>query len=572
MCINNCIVAEFFYATIFSMTQKDALNILKAGKNVYLTGAAGSGKTHTLNTYISYLKHRGIGVGVTASTGIAATHLGGTTIHSWSGVGIKDTLTEREIEDLVQKEYVWKRYDKAQVLVIDEVSMLQPALFDTVERVCRAMKQSTKPFGGMQAVLSGDFFQLPPVMRNGADTEFINTSRAWKEMDVRVCYLAEQFRQKDDALISLLNEMRGGDVSLETRDVLARCIGKECENGIVPTRLYTHNADVDAENETELAKLPGKEKEYEMRTRGKRNLVDTLKKSILAPEILKLKKDAVVMFVKNNFEEGYVNGTLGVVEDFVEGLPVVRTLSGKRIFVEDAQWEVEENGKVLAAAEQLPLRLAWAITIHKSQGMSMDAAEIDLAKAFVPGQGYVAISRVRTLGGLFLRGLSEMAFAVHSDVAALDKHLLAESRKWGKVIARFSGKEIANMHDEFVRISGGTLDKREIEQNVKKEKTSIEEKIPTHEKTRKLAGDGLSLNEIAKKRGMTIGTIIGHLEKLKELGTKEDVFASLKPKDADMEKIGVAFAGVADMRLTPAFEKLKGRYSYEELRLARLFL
>ena len=566
----SCACATIF--SIFLMIQKDALNILKAGKNVYLTGAAGSGKTHTLNTYITYLKHRGVSVGVTASTGIAATHLGGTTIHSWAGTGIKNSLTEREIEDLVQKEYVWKRFDKAQVLVIDEVSMLSPALFDTVERVCRAMKRNEKPFGGMQVVLSGDFFQLPPITRGSENIEFINTSRAWKEMDVRVCYLGEQFRQKDDALLSLLNEMRAGAVSSETRNALAKCIMKERKEDIAPTRLYTHNADVDAENETELAKLPGKEKTYEMRTRGKRGIVETLKKSILAPEILKLKKDAVVMFVKNNFEEGYVNGTLGVVEDFAEGLPVVRTRSGKRIFVSEAEWEVEENGKVLGSVEQLPLRLAWAITIHKSQGMSMDAAEIDLSRAFVSGQGYVALSRLRTMDGLFLKGISEMAFAVHKEVAIFDKHLLAESRKWGKVIARFSNDELAKMHDDFVKASGGTVDEKEIEQNAKKEKAGPEEKISTYAKPRLLGSEGLSLKEIAKKRGMTISTIIAHLEKLKELGASNENFAMFAPSEEDLKKIRTAFSGMPDMKLAPVHEKLKGKYPYEELRLARLFM
>ena len=161
------------------MKQKDALKILKAGKNVYLTGAAGSGKTYALNEYITYLKNRGVRAGITASTGIAATHIGGVTIHSWSGVGIKDNLDDRDIEHLVQKEYLYKRFEKTKVLVIDEVSMLSSRLFDSVERVCRAMKRSEEPFGGMQVVLSGDFFQLPPISREGGETEFIHKSEAW---------------------------------------------------------------------------------------------------------------------------------------------------------------------------------------------------------------------------------------------------------------------------------------------------------------------------------------------------------------------------------------------------------
>src|SRR3989339_836551 len=174
------------------MNQAQALDILKAGRNVYLTGAAGSGKTHALNAYIAYLKHRNVGVGVTASTGIAATHVGGITIHSWSGIGIKETLTPYEIDYLTQKEHLAKRFSKTKVLVIDEISMLSPKMFDTVDQVCRAMKRNEQPFGGMQIVLSGDFFQLPPISRDGGSIRFVNASRAWNEMDVRVCYLDEQ--------------------------------------------------------------------------------------------------------------------------------------------------------------------------------------------------------------------------------------------------------------------------------------------------------------------------------------------------------------------------------------------
>ena len=553
------------------MKQKEALNILKAGRNVYLTGAAGSGKTHVLNEYIAYLKHRGVSVGVTASTGIAATHIGGVTIHSWSGIGIRDTLSDAEIEALEQKEYLWKRFDKANVLIIDEVSMLSPRMLDSVERVCRALKRKEDPFGGMQVVLSGDFFQLPPIVRDGSEVEFVNISDAWRSMDIRVCYLEEQFRHDDRTLEAILNEMRTGEVSSATRAMLTTLGKKKMKEDIVPTRLYTHNADVDAENDRELAKLPGALQVYEMNTKGRSNLVLTLKKSVLAPETLRLKKDAIVMFVKNSFDEGYVNGTLGIVEDFDEGLPIVRTFSGTRISVHTTRWEIEEDGKTLALVEQLPLRLAWAITIHKSQGMSMDAAEIDLSKAFVPGQGYVALSRLRNLAGLSLVGINDTAFAVHPHVAFLDKHLLSESAKWEQVLKRFSDEELQVMHKEFVVKCGGTLDIKEIAKNKEKESALPENRIPTHEKTRELINEGLTLSEIATKRGMTEGTIIAHLEKLKELKAEVNL-KPFKPKAKDLKKIKEAFQATGDTKLTPVHKKLGGAYSFEDIRLARLFL
>lgn len=562
------------------MKQEQALNILKAGRNAYLTGPAGSGKTHTLREYIFFLKNRGVAVGLTASTGIAATHFGGTTIHSWSGIGIHSYLSDADIDILVQKEYLWKRYQRTSVLIIDEVSMLTPSIFDSIDRLARAMKQIDAPFGGMQIVLSGDFFQLPPVVRGTHDTSLVHTSSAWNEADIRVCYLEEQFRQSnDDALTNILNEVRSGNVSKESRALLnERMQGYEDEciyDGVIPTKLYTHNADVDAVNTAELNKLPGDEYEYLMESKGKVNVVTALKKGLLAPETLLLKRDAVVMFVKNNFEAGYVNGTLGVVTDFQDGFPVVQTHSGNEIIVGPTDWVIEEGDKVVAQVSQLPLRLAWAITVHKSQGMSIDTAEVDLSKCFVPGQGYVALSRLRTLEGLILRGINEQALEVHKDVLSHDVRLRKESAQWEKVLARFSRKEFEKMHQEFVARSGGIIDKKEIAKNIArntdKENKGVEKKVSTYEKTCDLVEKGKTLTEIAKERGMTLGTIISHLEKLKALNSDINL-KKFKPKARDFKKIKQAFVESDDIKLAPVYHALNGEYSYEELRLARLFL
>lgn len=550
------------------MTQERALDILKAGRNVYLTGAPGSGKTHTLRAYIEYLKPRDVGVALTASTGIAATHIGGVTIHSWSGIGIKEWLSDTDIDLLTQKEPLYKRFERTQVLIIDEVSMLPPAFFDSLDRLARAMRRSEKPFGGMQIVLSGDFFQLPPITPGESSIRFIDTTDAWAQGDIRVCYLEEQFRQSEERLGRILHEIRSGEVSSETESLLHGC-QRELAGDITPTRLFTHNKDVDALNNAELRKLPGTARRFSMESRGKANVVAALKKGVLAPEELDLKKNAVVMFVKNNYEAGYVNGTLGIVEDFEDGVPLVRTKDGHTITAHPVEWTVEEDGKVLAQVTQVPLRLAWAITVHKSQGMTIDAAEIDLSSCFVTGQGYVALSRLRSLDGLQLAGLNDIALAVNPDILELDWKLRQESAKWDTVVARFSAKEMADMQMDFIVRCGGTVDADEIAKNEKVVREKPEKKVSTYEKTRALIEEGKSLDEIAAARGLTRGTVIAHLEKLKEAGLDLRRF---KPARDDLTKIRAVFKKTKTDKLAPVHRALGGAYTYEDLRLARLFL
>ncbi len=557
------------------MLQKDALKILKAGRNVYLTGAAGAGKTYVINQYIKYLREHKINVSVTASTGIAATHIGGMTIHSWSGVGIKNDLTDWDIDAMEQKQYLVKRITGASVLIIDEVSMLSPDMLDMVNQVCKALRRNQKPFGGLQIVLSGDFFQLPPIVpgTQSGQERFADSSRAWREADIRTCYITEQYRQQNDPITEILNDIRDGTITSKSMKLLESRVHAELEyKNIDPIRLYTHNINVDGRNQEELDKLGGASEVYEMTGKGNKRIIETLKKGVLAPEILELKKGAKVMFVKNNFEAGYVNGTLGMVTDFEFGKPVVKTSDGDEIVVNVEEWMVEDGGKKIASVNQLPLRLAWAITVHKSQGMSLDAAEIDLSKAFAPGQGYVALSRLRTLDGLvLLEKIDQSSLQMHPYIVELDKWLRKDSYKWERVIARFSDEELQKMYDEHIARCGGITDKKEIER-YKIHIKDKEEKIPTIEKTRRLLEKADTLEDIATQRGLKLATIIGHLEQLKNSGVEMDLerFNTLPEKDFDV--IVRTFQEVGSESLTPAFRKLKGIYSYDELKLVRLFV
>ncbi len=414
------------------MKQKDAFEILKQGENVFLTGPAGSGKTFLLNKYIKYLKKNKVKVSVTASTGIAATHLNGRTIHSWCGIGINESLTDLQMEGLRKKDNLSSRIIPAKVLIIDEISMLNANRLDLIDQVCKVFKQDLRPFGGMQVVLCGDFFQLPPVARGREDGRFVTESKIWENMDLKICYLKEQHRQEDKKFLSVLNDIRDNTVNNKTHKLLQERLNKNIDSKIKATILHTHNVNVDMHNNVELNKLAGDDYVFEMHSEGIPYLVQSLKDGYcLAPETLKLKLGAVVMFVKNNFVKKFVNGTLGKVIGFDDDSqqPIVETFSGDLITVYQEKWTIEEGGEVVASLSQLPLRLAWAITVHKSQGMSLDCAEIDLSKTFEYGMGYVALSRVRSLDGIKLVGINDQALKVNNEAIELNKKLIKNSQK-----------------------------------------------------------------------------------------------------------------------------------------------
>lgn len=407
------------------MKQPEALDILKLGYNVFLTGAAGSGKTFVLNQYIRYLREHGVGIGITASTGLAATHMNGVTIHSWSGLGLVKTIDKEFLKNLRKKSYLKKRFENTQVLLIDEISMLSGQTLDMVDEVCRNLKKDSRPFGGMQIILCGDLFQLPPIDR---DAKLITESRVWAEMNVKICYLTEQYRQNDRKFSRVLGDIRRNEITTFTIQALKDRLNRRLPSQGKATKLFTHNVDVNALNDEKLGKIKRKLRTYSMIGKGNGILLEHLKKTCGTKELLEIKVGAVVMFVKNNLEEGYVNGTLGKVISFsAHDFPIVETVDGREIIAYPISWQIEEDHEVLAEITQVPLRLAWAITVHKSQGMSLDLAEMDLSKTFVQGMGYVALSRVRTMNGLRLLGINRLALQVNPAVVILDKKIQADS-------------------------------------------------------------------------------------------------------------------------------------------------
>ena len=417
------------------MKQALALEIMLSGENVFLTGAAGSGKTFTLNRFIKLAKNSGKKVSVTATTGLAATHLGGNTIHAWSGIGIYDYLSKKFFEKIPKTRVeIIKNTD---ILVIDEISMLHDFRLNMVEEICRTIRQNDKPFGGIQVILCGDFFQLPPINRNGSRTGgFAIHSEAWQIADFTICYLEENYRQKDSELTEILNALRADNLRRKHAESLLNRIdtdpefkNKDFSKNL--TELHTTNIDVDKINEQKLAELDEKEFHFTQTTTGARNYVETLQKSVLAPELLRLKKGALVMAVKNAQNRYYVNGSIGEVIDFEKftDYPIVQFQNGRVVTMVPDAWELRDGDKKRASIMQIPLRLAYAITVHKSQGMTLDAARIDLRKAFAEGMGYVALSRVRSLDKLYLIGINRTALVVSSEAQRIDTHLKKESLK-----------------------------------------------------------------------------------------------------------------------------------------------
>jgi len=577
------------------MKQDIALKILQTGNNVFLTGSAGTGKTYIINEYVKYLKERGIEPAIVAPTGIAASHIGGKTIHSFFNIGIREYIDEGYMGWLLRQPFLRARFKELKVLIVDEVSMVSPELFFAMDKILRAFKYSGEPFGGVQVIFSGDFFQLPPITREKKEIKFIWQTDLWQGMDLKTCYLEEKFRQEDDVLINILEEIRSGDVSESSMEVFQSCYNKKLTNNFRATKLYTHNVDVDRMNETEVDKLFGEPIVYAAETKGSKKNIEKIFKSSLVAEEIKIKKGAMVIFIKNNYDKGYINGTLGKVVSFTRqsNFPVVEIFSGRKIVVDPDEWLLEDDkGKIKAIVKQIPLKLAWALTVHKSQGMTLDAAEIDLSKTFEIGQGYVALSRVKSIEGLCLMGLNDIALKVDELVLAIDQKMKKESRLNSSEFENFNEKEIMKMSEDFITKNGGDTGIENVKKNKEKikevkedEKRSFKIKRArggTIEITKKMARDKKTITEIAQERNLSKNTIVNHLQAIKELLPDFDI-DYMKPEDKSLKLVLDAavkikkrnnpddFSQGGKIKLKPIFKSLDEKLSYDEIKLALLF-
>jgi ATP-dependent exoDNAse (exonuclease V) alpha subunit len=497
------------------MNQGLALEIMLSGESVLLTGPAGAGKTFVLNQFVRLSKASGKHVSVTATTGLAATHLGGTTIHSWAGIGVADSLPGGFAEHAAKgrREII----EKTDVLIIDEISMLHDYRLDMVDEACRLIRRKDEPFGGIQLIMSGDFFQLPPINRGDSRAGgFVVHSEAWRELDPTICYLQEQHRQDDEELLDILNALRAGDIRRHHAEKLLARVDEQPPEDAVLTELHTVNVDVDRLNAAKLKALPGDELFYTETTTGSANYVENLQRSVLAPATLQLKKGALVMAVKNSTDRKYANGSIGTVMDFEPNTeyPVVEFRNGHTVTMAPDTWELRDGDKKRASITQIPLRLAWAITVHKSQGMTLDAARIDLRKAFVEGMGYVALSRVKNLRNLYLSGINRMALAISEDAQKIDGMLRtrakSDSEKFAHLIERADKRTLEPVKKEST--GSGWAEKiakmRETHPNAYRPWQSQDDDVLKQD-----FQNGASVKELSEKLGRHEGSVTMRLQK-----------------------------------------------------------
>lgn len=469
-----------------------------SGHSTFFTGPAGSGKSHVLSTLLK-ANSEGIGgqnsqprnIVVTATTGVAACNVGGITIHSFGGVGAGNGTMAEMAKRVMGNEYTKQRWREVDVLVIDEVSMMAGSFLDKLSFIASRARNDRRPFGGVQLVVCGDFFQLPPVELSKDGFAF--EAKCWPEVIKCSVLLTQVFRQRgDQTLLNILDEARVGELSAKSAEVLRRHSvlpaaafansrrgNSDEKEKVKPTLLECRNREVDKANEREMDKLPGETHSFKARDRG---LTDTYKaqlKHCQAPATLDLKVGAQVMLLKNiDLEKGLANGSRGVVvrfqrphseSDIPTGfkkleLPVVRfdaiRAVGKdsssegggdgsddddnEFVIHPEEWTNKMGDQTVSCRVQIPLRLAWSISVHKSQGMTIPNLTVNLAGVFEYGQAYVALSRATELQLLTLRGFSEKAFRAHPKVKEFYRLL-----NGGTPNIQKHGKEnLKNSHDD----------------------------------------------------------------------------------------------------------------------------
>ena len=412
-------------------------------RNHFITGAGGTGKSHTVqqiyNIWSTHLKPQEFAI--CATTGCAAVLLNckAKTFHSWSGIGHGNKTATELLMHIQTKKYLYWRWKRVKYLLIDEVSMMSPIMFTKLNYVAKAIRNNPHPFGGIKLVLVGDFCQLPPVERtNDKDAPlFLFQTDAWKECNMKIHNLTKIYRQTDQTFQTILNQARIGRISESSISTLQTCVGKAFDHSFQPTFLFPHNADVNRINtkrfnehskdkpiHTYEVETQFSEQGYKIKDKIPDYVTGEMDRMYPYESTLRLCEGAQVMLLVNhNVEQGLVNGSQGIVTGFsAGGFPFVRFLNDITLHIEPHQWEHEKYNGLFRC--QIPLRLAYATSIHKCQGATLDCVSLDIGKKiFEYGQAYVGLSRVKSLEGLCLSAFDPSRIKCHKEVRAFYKAL-----------------------------------------------------------------------------------------------------------------------------------------------------
>ncbi len=554
----------------------------KTDMSLFLTGKAGTGKTTFLREVVRYTKKKCI---VLAPTGIAAVNAGAMTVHSFFQFGLGpfvQGVIEPKSDFRINKSKL-ELIRHLQLLIIDEVSMVRADLMDHIDVELRRIRRNSKPFGGVQLLMIGDLQQLPPIAHGGEDellrqyykTLYFFSSSALKSMKYSCIELKNVYRQTDRHFIDILNHAR--DCTLSSQDISdlnARYISgfsPKPEDGYI--RLMTHNRQVDYINETELEKLDSKPYTFVAAVTG-----TFPEESYPTADSLTLKKGAQVMFIKNDPERRFINGTLGEVKSIDKNSIAVRLAeSGTVIDVEPMEWQniryqfdeesKEISSKQIGRFKQYPLKAAWAITVHKSQGLTFDKAIIDVHAAFSPGQAYVALSRCRTLDGLVLG--SPVSASVFMRDNAVDAYMNYISRPVEELAfsSCYEHFEYEKKPESEDVASASKVNKDKPKKEKKEElRDDTGKKLNTFEYSYWLYNQGNTVEQIAEKRGLNQNTIEGHLARYVASGDI-DVHEFV---DADtLEKVeAYCEKHPEEKALKPIFEHFDAKIPYGVLRMA----
>lgn len=534
-----------------TICQENALDILSRQGNVFLTGAAGTGKSFLLEQYLRGKSPEDFPI--VASTGAAAVLIGGRTFHSFFGLGILEGGIEATILRAMRSRKLTKRLRRACCVIIDEVSMLSGATLQAAEQIARIARGNPEPWGGLRIIAVGDFAQLPPIAQDGMEKDWGFLHSVWRQSNFEPALLSTVMRTQDVSFLEILNFVREGTVNDRVRAFLDERT-KTADDQADATRLYPHRAQAEQYNLRRLESLAGREYLFETEYDGDEKYIDAARRVIPIPDRLMLKEHALVMMRKNDAtgEQRYVNGSLGHIARVSDDLLTVHLLSGETIDVVKEKFaHLDGDGNEVVSAWNFPVTLAWATTIHKAQGASLDRMIVDLERLWEPGQAYVALSRVRSGAGLIVERWS--AGSIKAERIVTDFYnALADRAKTYQPKPYFE-TPVAHLQEEPMSTRRTLSPKQRID------------------KTRSLLSREKSLVEIAEAIGVTQSTVLNYMEKLITLGDTPNL-RYLIDGILEADRIRALFEEHGVQYMKPVYEALQGRASYDQIKLVRIVM